>query len=183
MKPCAKNREPIALLAMRNLPGGEAGKLRAHLAECPGCAAHAEELARFCGPYADAPKLGEAKLTRDFHNKLSARIRGEEEARAAVPVPTDGGAGIAFWRIPLAAAAMVAAMLCLLPPAPTVPAPDAPSLAARPASTGNGLPSPRLANYYAAIRRSPEALDMFLANQVGQGGGGEASVNLAALAE
>lgn len=182
MKPCAKNREPIALLAMRNLPGGEAGKLRAHLAECPGCAAHAEELARFCGPHAADPTLGEANPSPDFHRKLSARIRGEADARAT-PGPTNGGAGIAFWRIPLAAAAMVAAMIFFLPPAPMDPKPDAPGSAARPTSAGKRLPSPRLANYYAAIHRSPEALDLFLSSQAGEGGGGEGSINFAALVE
>jgi anti-sigma factor RsiW len=171
MKPCPKNRKPIALLALDALPAQPARSLRAHIEQCDGCRAYFEEtlkITRALQPQEAEPEL---EATESFHRAVARAIRTAERTppsvaalfpfRIRLPRPR-----ATFPTLGAIAAAVVA--LCILAPRLSVKTAPSP-----PISSAQTLPSPgfdpglrpTLANYNAVANRSLDDLDDLLTRQ------------------
>src|SRR5260221_10975221 len=82
MKPCHRNKNPIAWLAADALDLVTAQKLREHLDECPGCREYFREVAKICRSHSAAGEmLAEGQAGPSFHALLRRRVK-DYEARS-----------------------------------------------------------------------------------------------------
>ncbi len=171
MKPCPKNRKPIALLALDALPAQPARDLRAHIELCDGCRGYLEETLKITRALQPPEAEPELEATESFHRAVTRAVR------AAEPTPPWAAALFPFRiRLPrpratfpaLGAIAAVIVALAVLAPRLWVNHPPSP-----PFSTSQTSPSPALnadlpptlANYTAVANRSLDDLDDLLARQ------------------
>jgi hypothetical protein len=172
MKPCLKNKQSIALLAVDALGAETADKLRQHLGACPGCHRYWEEISKTCQEHlAAAEALPEAPASPGFHQRLVQRINRSEAPSGSMSV----GALLRNWLasrqvvLATAAAALVLLLTVLAPshdrsiPYSGTPAPNNPS-----ANAAKIDPQPTLSNYRMAANVSLDALDDLLTRQAGR---------------
>jgi anti-sigma factor RsiW len=78
MKPCSKNRKPLALLALGNLDAEQSTALRDHVATCEGCRRYLDELAKVTASISGAEMKVDIVATASFHRKVVAAVTAEE---------------------------------------------------------------------------------------------------------
>jgi hypothetical protein len=77
MKPCAKNRRPIAWLALGALESGPARELRAHLEVCPACRSYFHEIAIVTEKLGTAKPASDLEASTAFHRRVVAALRNQ----------------------------------------------------------------------------------------------------------
>jgi anti-sigma-K factor RskA len=160
MKPCSNKREPIALLALRELDARQEQALRAHLQTCEGCRRYLEQISSLTDALAAAETNPDLQASESFHGKVMARLLAEEPASPWETARLFLRRSLFDWRVALPVAAAAAALILALsvprhpPAAPALPSPQAMA----------DLP-PTIANYQMAAGQSLQTLDDFLARQ------------------
>jgi hypothetical protein len=167
MKPCPKNRERLAWLAMDALEIQHERELRAHLETCAGCCRYLEEIASVAGRLRQAEPESGGQPSASFHRNLMGAL--------AKATPESAGenllariCGIWKWRLTLPAVTAVALLIAawwLIGPRAYVPVPA--PLAVRPVAAA--VPKtdlePTLSNYEMAVHQSLDKLDELLTEQ------------------
>ena len=166
MKPCAKNKQPLSLLAVDELAPRPAAELRAHMTTCPGCRDYFDEISKVAGGLTAAKAaLPEIETSELFHRRLTQRIKAEEQPGAwAAWLPLARSRGLNWqFAAPLIVVGVVAALLLITrqnhPSAPTAIASNS-NPAPMPAAV-----SPTFGNYRMLADRSFEALDQELSRE------------------
>jgi len=170
MKPCSKNRQPLALLALGNLDTELATALREHVVTCEGCRRYLDELAKVTASISAAEMKADIVATASFHRKVVAAVNAEEPRFVW---PTIGGflrGTLLNWRIALPtvggiAVVIVAGLLLISRQRPGLPLP-APS-SAQGGLTHNRVADfrPTIGNYRMVANESLEKLDQLLSEQ------------------
>jgi len=164
MKPCARNRRDLALLASDALDDGAAQTLLAHVASCVGCRVYYNEIKELTSKLESAHVPNDISANEAFHRRVSARICGTESAVKEQTVL----ALLGTWLkpgvvLPLIAVAAFVIVLFIERTPSNVPGPsDTQPVAAKNAE--NNL-APTIANYQVAANQSPDKLDALLARQ------------------
>lgn len=79
MKPCAQNRESLALLACRAPAPGEATELRDHLQGCAGCREYFGQMSAVCESHtAVARELPDVPVSLRLRSRISAAVSAGE---------------------------------------------------------------------------------------------------------
>jgi anti-sigma factor ChrR (cupin superfamily) len=167
MKPCPKNRERLAWLAMGALEIQHEPELRVHLEKCAGCRRYLEEIANVAGRLRQAKPEPGSQPSASFHRNWMGAL--------AKTTPESAGenllariCGIWNWRLALpavTAAALVIAGCWLIGSRAYVPAPA--PLPDRPVATAALKTNlePTLSNYEMAVHQSLDKLDELLTEQ------------------
>ena len=168
MKPCSRNRKPLAWLALGELDARTAAALRAHLETCKGCRRYLAELSTVTEKLASAEVTPDIQASESFHRRVVTRLRAEQSGSVWQTLTAPLIAAWLNWRVALpvvGAAALVIALLSILARQPAV-SPPAPTVvqAALPPDIKSDLP-PTIANYQRIASRSLDDLDELLTMQ------------------
>jgi anti-sigma factor RsiW len=163
MKPCSRNRKPLAWLALGELDARRAGELRAHIETCDGCHRYLAEISSVTEGLTAAAVMPDLQTSEVFHRRLVTRLRAEQAGSAWQTL-----VGRFNWRVALpavGAAAVVIVMLSalarqpsVLPPAPTI-------VQAAPSPNIASDLSPTIANYQRIASHSLDDFDELLTQQ------------------
>src|SRR6185369_9646094 len=82
MKPCSKNRKPIAWLAVGALDARQERSLRAHIETCEGCRSYLEEISTITQKLAAPEIRTDIQTSESFHQKVVGVLRPKEPASA-----------------------------------------------------------------------------------------------------
>jgi anti-sigma-K factor RskA len=167
MKPCPKNRERIALLALDALEIQSRRELRAHLDTCSGCRCYLEEVSIVAGKLRAAETEMEARPSPSFHRNLVAALATAESHSAARTLLVQVRS---FWNWRLALTAAAAAALAIsawLVVVRRVEVPLPSSLAVHAIVKPESQPvlAPTFSNYEMAAHQSLDKLDALLTEQ------------------
>jgi anti-sigma factor RsiW len=168
MKPCSRNRKPLAWLALGELDARTAAALRAHIETCEGCRRFLAELSTVTEKLAAAEVTPDIQASESFHRRVVTRLRAEQSGSVWQTLTAPLIAAWLNWRVSLpvvGAAALVIALLSILARQPAAPAP-APTVvqAVLPPDLKSDLP-PTIANYQRIATRSLDELDELLTMQ------------------
>lgn len=166
MKPCSRNRKPIAWLALDELAAPEAAALRDHFAHCEGCRSYWEEISTVTGRLSTAQPDSRLELSGGFHRSLSQKLQAHPRSSLADLLRQSCDPGLR-WRVALPAGALlVCAILAWLTLRhhSTVSPPHLPPVQVASNHAGDEL-SPTLANYRAVAHQSLNQLDELLLKQ------------------
>jgi len=169
MKPCLRNRQSIAGLAMDTLNARDASALRAHLETCAGCRAYLGEISSIVEKLDAAEVRSDIQTSEVFHQRVTARIRAEPSLSVWQIVAAWIGAARVNWRVALpvlAATGIVIAALPFLMRRPTVAAPTTVQAMLTPRAKAELAPS--ISNYQMVANRSLDKLDELLTRQGNQ---------------
>jgi hypothetical protein len=168
MKPCSKNRKPIAWLVSGALDGQKASALRDHFVHCENCRRHFEEISTVAESLALAAPDSALQPSDLFHRRVVEKLRAVESPSFVETLAGWVRGSRLIWRVALPALALTLvafiAVLALRNPAdvksPTVPM----------ASTSRSAddPAPTLANYQRIADQSLDELDDLLTRQARQ---------------
>src|SRR5262245_54385166 len=127
MKPCSKNRELIAWLALGALESRKAAALREHLTGCEGCRCYWEEISSVKETLASAQQDFDLEVSASFHRRVGAKLRAAE-SRSAQENLGEWVRGLTpKWRVALPVALVLTGLLLIVAtrhsPAPSPPAP------------------------------------------------------------
>jgi len=75
MKPCTKNRKPIALLVLGELEAAQRKSLHSHLEECDGCHHYFEEISGLAEGLAKAEPRDNVQADEKFHLRVVNKLR------------------------------------------------------------------------------------------------------------
>jgi hypothetical protein len=178
MKPCAKNRRPIAWLAVGVLESGTARELRAHLEVCPACRSYFDEIANVTEKLGTAKPASDLEASTAFHRRVVAALRNQPPPRRSFAAQLQPWLR---WRIALPSALAGLAILTLaaiLLWPPRLPSSPRPTTQPLPTTAGTRSPlthpldftalsdpEPTLATYEAIANRSLDELDEVLTRQ------------------
>ena len=81
MKPCSNNRKLIAWLAVDALPASQAGELRAHIQDCPGCRRYLDEISSVAKSLSTPELPPDIQASASFHGRI-VRALAAEAARS-----------------------------------------------------------------------------------------------------
>jgi anti-sigma factor RsiW len=168
MKPCSRNRKPLAWLAVGELDARAAAALREHVKTCEGCRVYLAEISSV------TERLGAAEMTPDiqasesFHRRVVERLGAGQSGSVWQALAAPLIAARLNWRVALpvaGAAALVIALLSLLTWHPAAPL-RAPTVvqAVLPPEIKGDLP-PTIANYQRVASRSLDDFDELITKQ------------------
>src|SRR5690349_16698594 len=80
MKPCRKNRKPLAWLALGALEAERGRRLRAHLETCPGCRRYLEEISTVSHKLQAVESEVDFQAHEAFHRRLLSALKAEGTA-------------------------------------------------------------------------------------------------------
>ena len=168
MKPCSRNRKPLAWLALGELDARRAGALRAHIQTCAGCRCYLEEISTVTERLTAAEMTPDIQASESFHQRLAGRLRAEPAGSLWQTLAAPLAAARLNWRVALpvlGAAALVIVTLSIVVRQPGV-SPPAPVRiqAVSPPPPDSDLP-PTIANYQRVANRSLDELDDLLTRQ------------------
>jgi len=168
MKPCGRNRKPIAWLAVGALEPPATRELRAHLAVCEGCRAYLQEISDV------AQALNATAITPDidgpesFHRRVAGALRLETPPFAWQRAAALLRGGLLNWRVALPALAVLVlgtATFSHFQRHATALAPRPAIAAVVPTANTPSELEPSIGNYQIATRGSPDQLDELLTKQ------------------
>jgi hypothetical protein len=167
MKPCPKNRERIAWLAMDALAIKHEHELRAHLEICAGCRSYLDEISAVAGRLRAAEPQPAIQPSASFHGKVIGEV-AMAQRRSAVETLLPQIWFRWNWRIAVPAAGAVALIIAtwwFAAPRDERPMPS--RLANLPFATPELKSNlePTFANYEMAARQSLDKLDELLTEQ------------------
>lgn len=175
MKPCRKNRKPIACLALNALEPQAARALREHLHHCDGCRSYLAEISHVTATLASAGAAPQAGVEPSpaFHASIARALRQSPAAGARVNWQDLGSNLLAILsqrRVAWPAFGVVALVILLVlvfPSRPHRTVPARPEIAALP--RGDREPkadlAPTISNYELVAGKSLEQLDDLLTRQ------------------
>jgi anti-sigma factor RsiW len=168
MKPCSRNRKPLAWLALGELDVRRAGELRAHLETCDGCRRYLAEISSVTKGLSAAEVTPDIQASEVFHRRVVTRLRAEQAGSVWQYLAATFVAARWHWRVSLplvGAAALIIVILPILTRQPSVP-PPAPIVvqAVLPPDIKGDL-SPTIANYQRIATRSLDDFDELLTRQ------------------
>jgi len=168
MKPCSRNRKPLALLALDELDACRARELRAHLQTCAGCRRYLEEISTVKATLTAAETKPDIEASESFHRRLTSRLRAEPAGSLWETLAAWVGAARLNWRVALPALGATAVLVVMLSslvrhPVPSAPVPIRVQVAVTPAMQCEL--SPTIANYQRVANRSLDELDDLLTRQ------------------
>jgi anti-sigma factor RsiW len=168
MKPCLRNRKPLAWLALGELDARRAAALRAHIQTCDGCRRYLAEISTVTERLAAAEMTPGIQASESFHRRVVTRLGAEQSGSVWQTLAAPLVAARLNWRVALpviGAAAVVIALLSILARHPVAP-PPAPTVvqAVLPPDIKSDLP-PTIANYERIATRSLDELDELLTVQ------------------
>jgi hypothetical protein len=174
MKPCSRNRKPIAWLALGVLDSREAEALRDHLALCEGCRRYWEEMSNLTEGLAAAGPDSDLLASEFFHRRVAGKLRAVESV-SIVENPGVWFRGLMpLWRVALPAVAVLMIAFFAMVAAWHHPAlseqtpPAQPVVQVAPAPSPESDLAPTVANYEAAANQSVEKLLDLLTRQGNQ---------------
>jgi hypothetical protein len=170
MKPCSKNRKPLALLAIDALEASRATELREHLEVCPNCRAYFDEIGNVAKSFSELSpeKNSSLSTSASFHNKVVNAIRETEAGSFWSKLYDSLRSSPNFLRFApgvVAAAMLVIIFAALLHPKPDIQQGIVPKATSPAAIKSDKLPSPTFSNYQLVASRSLEDLDQLLTRQ------------------
>jgi hypothetical protein len=168
MKPCAKNRQPIAWLAMDALSAQQAAPLRDHLARCEGCRRYWEEISSVTAELAAAAPESDLEASERFHRRVAEKLQAVQSSSVLSSLAAWCRGWRLNWRVALPAPALLllvlGAIVALRYP-PALFRPTAPSAQGGSAAAMASAPAPTLANYQMAASQSLEKFSDLLTRQ------------------
>jgi anti-sigma-K factor RskA len=161
MKPCKRNAESIAELAMGSLATEAADQLREHLRNCAGCREYFAQISQVTKTLSDTSVRTDIESSPVFHRTLLSRITAQRER----PTRTSWQMLVPNWRIAFPALAVVAVLAAVLfrPPGPKTRQIAQNPIVAQP-KVMNDL-NPSVANYQKVANQSLDRLDDLIAKQ------------------
>jgi hypothetical protein len=168
MKPCWKNRKPIAGLVLGSLSAERATVLRRHLELCPGCRHYFTELSRLTATVEAAKPDADIPNTAAFHQRFVARIKTRERIPQRETLFEFVRANLLNWRVALPGATGIAVLVALLlipRHRPDVSLPLPPDRLATSAPALDSDIEPSIANYQTVAQQSLDQLDQLLNEQ------------------
>lgn len=164
MKPCSKNREAIAWLALDALDPAETTALRNHLAACEGCRAYWEEMSKITARLASAAPAANVEASESFNRRVADKLAALESRSRLDDFAAWLRGTILNWRVALPALALLVIALVVL----VFPQRN-PSLQPPPSTAQAGGPeidpAPTLANYQMIASQSLEQFSELLTRQ------------------
>jgi anti-sigma factor RsiW len=167
MRPCSRNRKPLAWLALGELDARRAAGLRAHLETCDGCRRYLAEISAVTEKLAAAEKTPDIYASEAFHRRLVTRLGAEQSGSVWQTLAAPLLAARLNWRValPVVGAALVILVLSILVRQPAAPPPVLTGVqAVLPPDIKSDLP-PTIANYQRIATRSLDELDELLTRQ------------------
>ena len=168
MKPCSRNRKPLAWLALGELDARAAGELRAHIETCDGCRRYLAGLSTVTERLTAAEVTPDVQASEAFHRRVVTRLRAEQAGSVWQTLVAPFISACLNWRVALpgvGAAALVIAMLSIHTRQSSAPAPVATVVqAVTPPDITSDLP-PTIANYQRIASRSLDDFDELLTKQ------------------
>jgi hypothetical protein len=169
MKPCSRNRNLIAWLALDELDVRKARELRTHLEDCEGCRRYLAEISNVTEKLGTVEIAPDVQTSESFHRRVVARLRAEKSRSVWETLAMQFRGTMLNWRFALpmigAAAALIAA-LTIYERRPGVASPpvkpDGKSVSV--ADLKSDLP-PTIANYQMVANESLDKLDELLTRQ------------------
>ncbi len=168
MKPCSKNRQLIAGLALDALDDRQQRDLRAHLETCEACRSYLNDLSAVTTRFAATEVRTDIQTSESFHQNVLGALRGEQRRSRWGTFLAQFSESLMNWRVALpvlGATAAVLAMLALLARRPDAPAPVSTGSQARLAPRMKIDLEPTLSNYQIVANQSLEKLDELLTIQ------------------
>jgi anti-sigma factor RsiW len=165
MKPCSKNRKPIAWLVSGALDAKKASALRAHFAHCENCRQYFEELSSVTEKLALAALDSTPEPSELFHRRVVEKLRAVESPSFVETLAAWVRGPALSWRVALPALTLLFvgffAVLALRNTA------NVKSPAVQMASPQRSAddPAPTLANYQRIANQSFDKLDELLTRQ------------------
>jgi predicted Fe-S protein YdhL (DUF1289 family) len=168
VKPCAKNREPIVWLAVKDLDARQTRELQAHLETCEGCRRYLAEILNVTEWLAVTEANSGVQASAIFHQKLAGRLRTAKPAAFVENLAANFRETRLRWRVALATLAAlvvidVTVAITRRPPHVSL-SPQAVAQTA-PASGADIDLAPTMANYQKAADESLDKLDALLTRQ------------------
>ena len=167
MRPCAGNRDPLALLASGALPVTDSDALQRHLETCPTCRAYLAEVAAICDRHQQASRaLPDAEVPDRVLARVTSVIKSAERHPASGSTPWIGWSWVAF-----ASAVVLVSVLAVRGPSVKRPATShAQTTTAQGATRGPEMArgtareagSPRMMTYRLALNRSSDEFERLL---------------------
>ena len=168
MKPCSRNRKPLAWLALGELETSKAAALRAHMQTCDGCRHYLAEISAVTEKLAAAEKTPDLQASEAFHRRLVTRLGAEQSGSVWRTLAAPIRAARLNWRVALpmvGAAALVIVVLSIQVRQPAAPPPVLTGVpAVLPLDIKSDMP-PTIANYQRIASRSLDELDELLTRQ------------------
>jgi anti-sigma factor RsiW len=168
MKPCSRNRKPLAWLALGELEARRAARLRAHMETCDGCRRYLAEISAVTEKLAAAEKTPDIYASEAFHRRLVTRLGTEQSGSVWHTLAASLLAARLNWRVALpvvGAAALVILVLSIPVRQPAAPPPVPTGVqAVLPPVMKSDMP-PTIANYQRIAARSLDELDELLTRQ------------------
>ena len=167
MRPCAGNRDPLALLASGALPVTDSDALQRHLATCSGCRAYLAEVAVVCDLHRQASRaLPDVELPDRVLARVFSGIKSADRHPASGSAPWIGWSWVAFG----SAIALVSVLVVRGLSVDRRATSHAPTIAAQVATRGPVIVrttareagSPRLMTYRLALNRSTDEFERLL---------------------
>ena len=168
MKPCSKNRQLIAGLALDALDDRQQRDLRAHLETCEACRSYLNDLSAVTTRLAATEVRTDIQTSESFHQNVLGALRGEQRRSRWGTFLAKFSESLMNWRVALpvlGATAAVLAMLALLARRPDAPAPVSTGSQARLAPGMKIDLEPTISNYQIVANQSLEKLDELLTIQ------------------
>jgi len=166
MKPCSRNRKPLAWLALGELDARRAGALRAHIQSCAGCRRYLEEISAVTERLTAAEMTPDIQASESFHQRLAGRLEQPVSLWESLAAPL--AAARLNWRVALpvlGAAALVVVTLSIVVRRPGVSPPAPAGIQAVSRSAPESDLPPTIANYQRVANRSLDELDELLTRQ------------------
>ena len=167
MKPCSKNRKLIAWLAVDALPASQAGDLRAHIQDCPGCRRYLDEISSVSKSLSTAELPPDIQASASFHGRIVRALVAEAARSPWQRLVAWLNPAWLNWRlaVPVVIGVVIVGVALSVHQHAASGPPTQPIARAGPAPIRSSDLPPTLSNYQLAADRSPEALDELLAAQ------------------
>ena len=164
MKPCSKNRELIAWLAVDALDARQSRDLRAHMESCQGCREYLAEISNVTKKLATETESN-VRASEAFHQKLVARLRAEETVSVRELIVSCFRAAYSDWRIATPMIAVALVMLVLAERHRNISVPAQTRAQVAPRLDAKSDPEPTFSNYQMIANKSLDELDEVLTRQ------------------
>jgi hypothetical protein len=166
MKPCSKNRKPLAWLALEELEAGRAAALREHLSQCEGCRGYWEEISSVANGLTAAKAVSKIEPSEFFYRRVAERLQAAGRRSIWENLAADLRGTMLNWRVALpVAAALVVVFVSIVALRQSPVVSPTPLFGVQSESASSSDLAPTIANYQRVAGQSLEKLDKLLTEQ------------------